>query len=344
MLTPFGIFSGWVNRSPGDLLNILSHSTHERHNAMLARTGHNFYFLPSAERHVWNKKNIDVPKNIQFIDKIEHNQRQLFDVIISQTLGQLSEDIKVAKAFNIPIILVHHCLRSATNVTSRKYWEQISKQCEVDYTVFITRSQAEDWWPDIWPNPVVIYHGVDTNVFDGWEDINSKKYILNVTNDFIGRGQVMGWDTLQAVCADLPVRCVGDTKHPNGTTFSLPANSLAELAQEYRSATVYFNVTRLSSISTSFLEAMATGVPCVTVDTFSIREFFNHEEHCLIFDEKDHDGMKTAIRAILDDPTKFKEMGLRARYRIMQIFSVENHVNQWNKLLYRVVNSKINPS
>jgi glycosyltransferase involved in cell wall biosynthesis len=346
MLTPFAFYSNWVNRSSSDKLNILTHSTHERYQSIMAKTGHNFFFLPSAERHSWNTKNCPIPDNIKFLEKVQYGQPETFDIIISHTLGQLSEDVKIAKGFGLPIILMHHCLRSATGGQAKKYWEHIGKSCGADYTVFITQNQAMDWYPELWPKPAVIYHGVDNTVFQGWQPNTDKdkRYVLNVTNDFIGRGRVMGWDTFTETCKGIPVKCVGDTRLPDRTVFSEAAPTLEALAAEYRSATAYFNVTRLSSISTSFLEAMVTGVPCITVDTFSIREFFNHEEHCLIFNESQHDLMKMALEAMLAAPEKFREMGMRARQRCIQIFSVENHTGAWNDLLYRAVNERVNPT
>ncbi|QHE78147.1 glycosyltransferase family 4 protein [Hydrogenophaga sp. PBL-H3] len=69
------------------------------------------------------------------------------------------------------------------------------------------------------------------------------------------------------------------------------------------------------------LEAMATGLPCVTTDVPGCREAVSHEDNGLLVPARDAGALSNALERLLLDPPLRSQMGTRGRQRIIEEFS-----------------------
>ena len=341
MLTQFSSVSKNINRSPYDQLDIASFSCHERYQSAQALTGHRMWFLPSQERHKWSENYSPIPPNIKFLTEIKYGQAQCFDMILSHTPQQTSGIAnQIAKQFNLPHISLNHCLLLAINPNySSGFKKEIVANDPSDYRVWITSAQMADWGYKDDPKSRVILHGFDDKFWCGYNPKQSS--ILVVANDLIGRGAVMGWDICQEVLDNKPVIFVGDTLWPNGKRFSEPAKNINELLIHYQSNMVYFNSARISTISSSTLEALMVGCPVVSCEAPSFRDYFNCDgEH--LFMSNDTNKLRSFIDFLMSNPKEAYDMGQRGRLKCTEIFNMNRFLNDWNKLFTEVLNNHIN--
>ena len=74
--------------------------------------------------------------------------------------------------------------------------------------------------------------------------------MLKVANDFVGRGNILGYDLFRRVTDGLPVRIVGETPG-----LSLPAKDLDDLINEYQTSRISINTAHMSPVPYSVLES-----------------------------------------------------------------------------------------
>lgn len=331
-----------VNRPPNDRLSVLTWQVHERYQSGQSGCNAEFYLLNSRERpHQWNERNCQIPKNLHQIPGIQYGQETTYDLLLSHTNEQCFGDgQKIAATFDLPHIKLEHCLKSATGTNyADRYWKKFWEDCPANHKVFVTHFQRKDWLAEDVPNTTVILHGVDDKIFHSHNPKN--KGVLIVANDLLTRAFILGFDVIEQVCDKLPVKFVGCSKRSDGSVFSEPASSLEDLASYYRDYTCYLNTTRLSTISTSCLEAACTGMPVFTINAPSLADYFNHEEHMMFSD--DPKVLREWAVDCLENPAKYRDMGMRCRSQIQKLFGVERHCQEWTSLFHKVINEKINP-
>jgi len=101
-----------------------------------------------------------------------------------------------------------------------------------------------------------------------------------------------------------------------------------------------FDIFVMSSITeglgTSLVDAMAAGKPIVATSTGGIPEVVVDGETGMLVAPRDHEGMATAIVALLRDPTLRARMGAAGLARARQRFSVERMVKDTLRVYQRV--------
>jgi colanic acid/amylovoran biosynthesis glycosyltransferase len=86
-------------------------------------------------------------------------------------------------------------------------------------------------------------------------------------------------------------------------------------------------------LPTSVLEAMATGVVPICLDTRSgVREAIEHDVNGLIVKDRGADFL-AAVRGLQSDPAKWQQLSLAARETALKRYSIEESARQWVDLL-----------
>jgi glycosyltransferase involved in cell wall biosynthesis len=79
-------------------------------------------------------------------------------------------------------------------------------------------------------------------------------------------------------------------------------------------------------------EYMATGLPVVTADIQPLDQVIRDGREGALFHEGDVPGLAAAIARLLDDPAAAREMGRRARARVVERYSWERHCAELERI------------
>lgn len=326
-------------RQDNDNLNILSFSTHERFQLNFAGMPHQFWLIDGGGSvKKWNFQYGPLPKNHQILF---HNKLPTYiipDIVLVQNLSaHLQPGLEIARAYNIPIINLHHVLppRQLPPAAKKRNVEQLSSICAKQ--VFITEYNREQWGFENDPNSIVITHAIDSQLFTPNKQIPENK-VLSVANDFIGRNHFLGFDLWRTIVNfqqlnQLPIQLVGDTP-----PISSPAKSMEELVGIYQKNSIFLNTSLISPIPMSLLESMSCGCACVSTNTAMIPSFIEHGKNGLLYPPDKPDLARQYIKDLLNNPHKAAELGANARKTILEKCSIERFQNEWNKVFYEVVN------
>jgi len=90
-------------------LDILCFDTHERCQAQMAKTGHNFYSIRYENCKTWNTDFAEIPENYHIMESIPSYID--YDFIISQSkFGQLQYAKSIQQRLGLPIIHLEHTI------------------------------------------------------------------------------------------------------------------------------------------------------------------------------------------------------------------------------------------
>lgn len=160
-----------INRDRNRPLNILMANNHEGYSATLAKTGHNFYVLRHPKFHPWDEKERPVPPNFFFLNGDEITQQlksdMAFDLVLTQNrIDQWPIMIQLAQQMNCPLLQMEHTLNwpDWDDATIKRIGHQ-----KCDHNIFVAEFSVGAWFHDKNdPNVQIIYHGMDTDYWDGW--------------------------------------------------------------------------------------------------------------------------------------------------------------------------------
>jgi len=310
-----------ANKPRPEKYNILTFPTHERYETQLAKTGHNFYSFHMPKFKKWNSEQLPIPPNYYVLPEESICDYIDYDMILVQSkFWQFQVAQQINQHLHLPILCLEHTLPTPQTLSK----ENISSMQHMlgDINVFISEYSMNAW--NIKNNVVVIHHGVDTNTFRPL-DIQKSNYILTVANDFINRDYCLNYSGWKRVTDGLPIRLVGDTK---GLSSSAPSTDA--LVQEYNQCGVYFNSSTLSPIPTSLLEAMACGCAVVSTATCMMPEIITNGENGYI--SNDEEELKSYLKLIIENDDLRKKLGDNARQTILDKFSEQDFINNWNQL------------
>ncbi len=305
--------------------NILTAPTHFRYQSNLSKLPHTFYLLQKEGFVKWHPEREPCPSNHILLDGFDSQIKPdiKIDLVFAQQIfNQLQTLQPIAQHINAPLVRVEH--------TTPTGWpdKQIDalKQLRGNINVFISKWSVGAWhFDENDPTVRIIEHCVDSEVFKPDNSIKKNGAVLNVANDFQNRGFILGADIFQRVVNGLNVTLVGDTPG-----WSLPAKNREELVKKYQECSVFLNCTRLSPIPTVVLEAMSCGTPVVSTATCAIPDIIIDGENG--FCSNDEKYLRDRVEWCLKFPDKAREIGERGRQTILNRFSVEKHLNGWNKV------------
>jgi glycosyltransferase involved in cell wall biosynthesis len=294
----------------------------------------------------WNTTFAPVPDNYILLDPNKgDDQIPLgidFDLVLSHNkFGQFQIAARLARALHLPLVSLDHTL------PPNSYTEgQLAdlKQMRGHVNVFISEYSREKWgWKE--DEAEVVHHGIDTEVFspcdcedcktwgtNDWKLIgdhcceNRKcPHLLSVVNDWKNRDWCCGFRLWQQVTHGLPTRPVGDTPG-----LSKPAVSVEALVNEYRSAAVFLNTSLISPVPTALLEAMACGCAVVSTATCMIPEIIENGVNGFL--SNDPEELAGYCRTLLGNAALCRKLGDAARQTIVEKFSMNAFVNNWNRV------------
>ena len=323
-------------RKEGEPLNILSFPTHERYQENLSKTGHNFYLWQSEGIKPWIESYAKVPQNTILLNP-DRGNNQLpvevdIDIVLSQNkFGQFSISKQIADQLGLPLVSIEHTLPMQSwgvNELTQLY------NMRGDVNIFISDYSRGKWgWSP--EEALVLHHGIDASEFSTSSEVEREPRVLSVVNDWINRDWCCGFNLWKEITgfpeSPLPIFVIGDTPG-----LSQPASSTEELINEYRRSRVFLNTSLISPVPTSLLEAMSCGCAVVSTATCMIPEIIENGKNGYI--SNDPKELRSYVEKLLGDKELATEMGENARKTIIDEFSIDNFVNNWNQIFYGVLN------
>lgn len=320
MLNPIYSIANNNISSTNRKLKILTCCTHEGFQTMLGETGHEFYMLSHPQLKTWDFHTRPLPRN-HYIHALNTDQMVAnipYDLVLCQNrLQQYPILSDIAKRYHLPLIMLDHT-EPPPRIT-KKQLKELQDQKSI-FNVFITEHNKNSWGnPD---NAIVIPHGINTDVFQGWK---GGEQGLSVVNLFPQRDVFCGWNLWQEVVNKIPIKLVG---HNPGLSKSV--NNIQELVGEYQSCAFYLNTSQLSPIPLSLMEAMACGCPIVSTPKQEIPKIIKHGENGLLGETATE--LIEHCQFMLNNKEEAVRMGTSARQTILNQFSIQCFVERWNKV------------
>jgi glycosyltransferase involved in cell wall biosynthesis len=317
-----------ATRKSNEPLNIIAFPTHERYFSNLARTNHNFYLLQLDHINTWNEHYAPIPENVILLPKgtwlpIDKS----YDLILSQNkFSQIQYSLKIARQLHLPIVNIEHTAPPPN--WSNKHIEGL-KALKGDLNLFISEWSRKQWgWTS--KEAGVIHHGIDTDIFCPAQ-YDRKPYILSVVNDWIQRDWCCNFQGWQRITHGLPVKPIGNTPG-----LSRAAKDINELIKEYQQARIFINTATISPIPTALLEAMACGCACVSLATCMVPEIIQHDYNGMI--SNDEQELRSYCKELLNNKEKCIRLGQNARKTIIEKFSLNKFIDNWDKIFYKTAN------
>jgi glycosyltransferase involved in cell wall biosynthesis len=307
-------------------LNILTFPTHERYQTGFADTNANFYLFQGKGIKDWKDKYAPLPKN-HFLLNGNLGDKQIpidiqFDLILSQNkFGQFGIAQQLSRALHVPLVSLEHTLP----VTGWHYSTvDYMKTLKGDVNIFISEYSRDKWgWSD--EDAIVIHHGVDTELFNATNN-SRENVVLSVVNDWINRDWCCNFSGWRRITAGLPVKVFGDTPG-----LSLPTENPTQLAKEYANARIFLNTSTVSPVPTALMEAMSAGCAVVSTSNCMIPEIITDGINGFI--SNDENTLRARIITLMEKPELAAEMGQKARQTIIDRFSMDKFVKNWDSVL-----------
>lgn len=328
-MNPIRFISEKINQKPKDKYNILTFSTHEAYQETMAKTGHNFYLLEPKGGKTWNDNFRKLPSNCKIIKDTKKIPYDI-DILLSQErYGQLQYMVSLSNSTRIPLIHIDHVepIKDENFQTLLKF--------KADQHVFITDHNKQSWGVD----GQVIKHGIDTELFSGWKHNNSKKVVYTV-NYLQDRDFFCGWREWSYIKAkvakidpEIEFILIGD--NPG---ISRPISDKNELVNKLKSCACYINTSKFSPVPMSLLEAMSCGMPIVSTRYQQVSQLLDHKN---AISSNNPDMLADAVVNICNNNELFADMGTAARQHILDEFSVESFIKNWNDLFTKIYNQRL---
>jgi len=316
-------------------LNILTVICHERYESGLCMTGHNFYALYQQGLKTWTADFAEIPENYHILRESYSIQDALdsipdyvnIDLVLSHhRFGSYQLLAPIAKFLRVPLISLEHTLplRTDNGGWHSSRFDQL-RSMKGEENIFISDFSRIAWMFDP-EESHVIEHGIDTRLFAPKGE--RQNVCLSVVNDWINRDVFCGYNMWRSVIDGFPFKVLGTTPG-----LSEPAKGIQDLADHYASHSIFVNTSQISPIPSSLLEAASSGAAIVSASTCMIPEVFTDGVDAFL--SNDVEVLRKRIRQLLNEPEMAREMGLRARQTIIDRFSMERFVNDWNYLFER---------
>ncbi len=119
-----------------------------------------------------------------------------------------------------------------------------------------------------------------------------------------------------------------------------------ELPEAYATSTIYLGASRVDKeinvegFGISFLEAGASGIPSVAGDSGGVRSAVRDGETGIVVPPTDHDAIADAIRSLLLNPERRKQMGSAARHAVATHYNWARVARDTRDFTYQVVGAR----
>jgi len=319
-----------TNANKKNKYKILTFPTHERYQTQLCKTGHEFYEFNMQGQKKWNLEQSPLPDNYYSLPDNELYSCINYDFILSQSkFWQFQVARQLQQNLNIPIISLEHTV-PLIGIQNDEQLMQMSRMFG-NVNIFITEYSKHAWKIPV--DSHIVPHGIDANIFKPL-NIDKKNHILTVANDFIKRDYCLNYTGWKNITSGFKTKLVGDNP---GISISAP---IEILVKEYNECMIYLNTSTLSPIPTSLLEAMSCGCAVVSTATCEIPNIIENGYNGFI--SNDEKELKNMITKLFEDEKLRIEIGNNARQTIIEKFSEEKFIDNWNNIFnetYEVFNT-----
>jgi len=295
-------------------VRILDFLTHPPFQHLLAKTGHEFTFAPSEIYAGWPQQLRSLPRNAVVADACPNPAD--FDVIIVATREQYQQ--VAGRADPRRVIFLSHTILHPWDA---EFFAHLPPEVEVVYVSEHKRAT----FGDLGRRGRTIRLAVDTNEFRDYSgEIAS---VLNVTNRYAQQGD-RDYALFARLTQDLEAQVVG---HGNeDIPGAYPARDFEHLQSVYRAHRCFLNTDPQGRMHLSTLEAMATGMPLVTVPIAELAPYLQSGVNCFVSESEEE--LREALALLLEDENLAREVGERGRQVIEREFGAGLSLQQWNAL------------
>ncbi len=316
-------------------LKILTFNHHEPYLHLLSKTSHEFHVVErkGSLDLSWNKQKRPVPQNVTLIAWDEVLRKKIesgfYDVIVAHTVKNL---LWLFPFFRTPIVFVIHIslqeysLLQRINSFVKRYFLiffKLTHRCKV---VSISKLRRDSWRIDAH----IIKHCLDSHMMsNNLTSVSSHKYdLLYVCNNLLERKDELGYGIINEIHKKIPVQIIG---YNPGLPFSITPKNHDEFIRLFSQGRIYIYSIQLPNdgYNLAMLEAMILGMPVVTIANPSspiVHGFNGLVGH-------DTEEMVNHINYLLNNPKELKRMGHAAKKTVIDQFSEERFISQWNKVL-----------
>jgi hypothetical protein len=190
--------------------------------------------------------------------------------------------------------------------------------------VFISRGTEELWGCADEPESVVISHAIDGARWTGYR--GDERAVLTVCNMMWLEDRYRGGSLFDIATEGLPRWVIG-----NNPGRSVRAASAEVLQEAYRSCRVFLWTGLWAPTSFAPLEAMATGMPLVTVWTPDWGRLIQNGVNGFVC--QDAMGLRARCQQLLADPGLATEVGVRGRRTVLEHFAPEQFRQKWRQVI-----------
>jgi hypothetical protein len=318
-------------------MNILVFNYHVPYIYNLAKTGHKF-FVVNPEGRIWDYRMRPKPANVEVIDgagawlQFVPQIDKLIDVVLMQDnfvgtpQGLLPYDMLATQGINKPKIMLFHnsfntMFKSLPVEQKENVRNGINKVLNGVRKVFISEFKKNSYGYD----GDVVLPGIDLEDFGGWRCKDGLR-TLTCCNNAIARDFMNGTKQTYMLNAGLHFVLLGE----EGGKGQI-AQSFEHLRDVYRETAFYIclnNAEFEDGYNLSGLEAMATGVPMVTLNHPSspVIDGYNGFKH--------EDIEELNKRIVTCDNVKLIKMSENARETVRMKFNINDFVEKWNEIFY----------
>lgn len=103
---------------------------------------------------------------------------------------------------------------------------------------------------------------------------------------------------------------------------------------------VFVLSTHFEGMPLALIEAMASGCACIGTDVVGVREVIEHNVTGLLVPENNPQALADAIALLLQDPGKAESLGVAAKARVKQQFTLQVMNDHYKKLLFDLYSQK----
>ena len=116
--------------------------------------------------------------------------------------------------------------------------------------------------------------------------------------------------------------------------------SSEELVNIFSASDVFLMPSLQESFGLMAIEAMACGLPVIAAEGTALPEVIGKNEGGLVVNQKDSNAIAHAILSLINNPELTKQLGISARKRVEDLYSIEKCINIHKELYSKILNEK----